>query len=393
MNTMKATDTFVTPTYNRLPVVMERGEGYYLYDQEGKKYLDFTAGIGVNALGYKHAQWVSATQNQLGQLQHISNLYYTGPAAEVAQKLCVQSGMDHMLFVNSGAESNEVAIKVARKYGHQTAPDKHKILTLKNSFHGRTIATLSATGQEAFHQHFGPFSEGFNHIETNDISDLHDKVTADVCAIMIEIVQGEGGVIPLNAAFIEEIASVCEQKDILLIVDEVQTGMGRTGKLFAYEHYDIKPDIVTCAKGLGNGLPIGGALLGQKVKDVLNPGDHGSTFGGNPVAAAGAKVVLDTLTEEFLNTVENNSVYLKEKLKALDDVEQVTGLGLMIGVAFKNSSAKEVMLKAKEEGVLFLTAKDKLRLLPPLIMDKAGIDLAVACLENILTTQKLEGVK
>lgn len=393
MNTMKATDTFVTPTYNRLPVVMERGEGYYLYDQEGKKYLDFTAGIGVNALGYKHAQWVSATQNQLGQLQHISNLYYTGPAAEVAQKLCVQSGMDHMLFVNSGAESNEVAIKVARKYGHQTAPDKHKILTLKNSFHGRTIATLSATGQDAFHQHFGPFSEGFDYIETNDIGDLHDKVTADVCAIMIEIVQGEGGVIPLDASFIEEIASVCEQKDILLIVDEVQTGMGRTGKLFAYEHYGIEPDIVTCAKGLGNGLPIGGALLGQKVKDVLNPGDHGSTFGGNPVAAAGAKVVLDTLTEEFLNTVENNSVYLKEKLEALDDVEQVTGLGLMIGVAFKNSSAKEVMLKAKEEGVLFLTAKDKLRLLPPLIMDKAGIDLAVACLENILTTQKLEGVK
>ena len=393
MNTMKATDTFVTPTYNRLPVVMERGEGYYLYDQEGKKYLDFTAGIGVNALGYKHAQWVSATQNQLGQLQHISNLYYTGPAAEVAQKLCVQSGMDHMLFVNSGAESNEVAIKVARKYGHQTAPDKHKILTLKNSFHGRTIATLSATGQEAFHQHFGPFSEGFDYIETNDIGDLHDKVTADVCAIMIEIVQGEGGVIPLDASFIEEIASVCEQKDILLIVDEVQTGMGRTGKLFAYEHYGIEPDIVTCAKGLGNGLPIGAALMGQKVKDVLNPGDHGSTFGGNPVAAAGAKVVLDTLTEEFLNTVENNSVYLKEKLEALDDVEQVTGLGLMIGVAFKNSSAKEVMLKAKEEGVLFLTAKDKLRLLPPLIMDKAGIDLAVACLENILTTQKLEGVK
>lgn len=393
MNTIKATDTFVTPTYNRLPVVMERGEGYYLYDQEGKKYLDFTAGIGVNALGYNHAQWVSATQNQLGQLQHISNLYYTGPAAEVAQKLCVQSGMDHMLFVNSGAESNEVAIKVARKYGHQTAPDKHKILTLKNSFHGRTIATLSATGQDAFHQHFGPFSEGFDYIETNDIGDLHDKVTADVCAIMIEIVQGEGGVIPLDASFIEEIASVCEQKDILLIVDEVQTGMGRTGKLFAYEHYGIEPDIVTCAKGLGNGLPIGAALMGQKVKDVLNPGDHGSTFGGNPVAAAGAKVVLDTLTEEFLNTVENNSVYLKEKLEALDDVEQVTGLGLMIGVAFKNSSAKEVMLKAKEEGVLFLTAKDKLRLLPPLIMDKAGIDLAVACLENILTTQKLEGVK
>lgn len=393
MNTIKVTDAYVTPIYNRLPVVFSKGEGYYLYDQKGKKYLDFTAGIGVNALGYNHAQWVAATQNQLGQLQHISNLYYTEPAAEVARKLCLQTGMDHVLFVNSGAESNEVAIKVARKYGHEKAADKHKILTLKNSFHGRTIATLSATGQDSFHQHFGPFSEGFDHIETNNISDLHEKVTGDVCAIMIEIVQGEGGVIPLNAAFIEEIASICEKKDILLIIDEVQTGMGRTGKLFAYEHYGIKPDIVTCAKGLGNGLPIGAALMGQKVKDVLKPGDHGSTFGGNPVATAGATVVLETLTDAFLNTVTENSHYLKEKLEALKNVEQVTGLGLMIGVTFKHMAAKDVMLKAKEEGVLFLTAKDKLRLLPPLIMDKEGIDLAVGCLETILKTQNLEDVE
>ncbi|OJF92195.1 aspartate aminotransferase family protein [Alkalibacterium sp. 20] len=393
MNTIKLTDTFVTPTYNRLPVVFEKGEGYYLYDQEGKEYLDFTAGIGVNALGYNHPQWITATQKQLGQLQHTSNLYYTEPGAKAAQKLCVQTGMEHVLFVNSGAEANEVAIKVARKYGHATAPEKHEILTLRNSFHGRTLATLSATGQDSFHQHFGPFSEGFDYIETNSVSDLHEKVTDKVCAIMIEIVQGEGGVIPLDVDFIEEIASVCEQKDILLIIDEVQTGMGRTGKLFAYEHYGIKPDIVTCAKGLGNGLPIGAALLGQKVKDVLQPGDHGSTFGGNPVATAGANVVLDSLTEEFLIAVEENSLYLKEQLEALDEVEQVSGLGLMIGVTFKNMTAKDVMLKAKEEGVLFLTAKDKLRLLPPLIIDKKGIDSGIACLKKIVTIHNLEGVK
>ncbi len=393
MNSIQLTNDYVTPTYNRMPIVVDKAEGYYIYDKNGQKYLDFTAGIGVNALGYNHPEWVKATQNQLSKLQHISNLYYTEPSAEVAQKLCLHTHMEHALFVNSGAESNEAAIKVARKYGHQQNEQKHDILTLTNSFHGRTVTTLSATGQESFHQFFGPFTEGFDYVEANNIDALHQKVTDQVCAIMIEIVQGEGGVVPLDADFIKEIADICKQKDILLIIDEVQTGIGRTGKLFAYEHYDIQPDIVTAAKGLGNGLPIGVAILGHKVKDVLQAGDHGSTFGGNPVASAGANVVLDTLTDDFLDTIEEKSAYLKQELEGLDGVESVSGLGLMIGVTFKHEKAKDIVLRAKEEGVLFLTAKDKLRLLPPLIIDKAAIDEALACLKKILKTEQMEVLK
>ncbi|GEL67636.1 aspartate aminotransferase family protein [Marinilactibacillus psychrotolerans] len=393
MNSIELTNTYVTPTYNRIPVVFEKAEGYYIYDQDGKKYLDFTAGIGVNSLGYHHPDWVEATQKQLSQLQHISNLYYTEPSAQVAEKLCLHTGMQHVLFVNSGAESNEIAIKVARKYGHEQSPDKHKILTLSNSFHGRTVTTLSATGQDTFHKFFDPFTEGFDFIETNSITDLHHKVDQDVCAIMIEIVQGEGGVVPLESDFIQAIADICNQKNILLIIDEVQTGIGRTGKLFAYEHYGLQPDIVTSAKGLGNGLPIGAAILGEKVKDVLEAGDHGSTFGGNPVVTAGANVVLETLTPAFLEKVHENSLYLIEKLEALDEVEEVTGLGLMIGITFKHTTAKEVLSKAKEEGVLFLTAKDKLRLLPPLIIDKAAIDEAVNCLDKVLKKEEAEVLK
>lgn len=393
MNSIQLTEEYVTPTYNRMPIVLDKAQGYYIYDQSGQKYLDFTAGIGVNSLGYNHPQWVKATQDQLSKLQHSSNLYYTEPSAEVAQKLCVHTKMAHALFVNSGAESNEVAIKVARKYGHQQNEKKQNILTLTNSFHGRTVTTLSATGQDSFHQFFGPFTKGFDFVEANNIKALNQKITDQVCAIMIEIVQGEGGVVPLNKDFINEIADLCKEKDILLIVDEVQTGIGRTGKVFAYEHYGLKPDIVTAAKGLGNGLPIGVALLGQKVKDVLEVGDHGSTFGGNPVVSAGANVVLDTLSEEFLKQVEDNSTYLKQELESLDEVESISGLGLMIGVTFKHEKAKDIVLRAREEGVLFLTAKDKLRLLPPLIIDKAAIDEAVFCLKKILKKEQMEVTK
>lgn len=393
MNSIQVTNDFVTPTYNRIPIVVDKADGYYIYDKNGQKYLDFTAGIGVNALGYNHPKWVGATQEQLQKIQHISNLYYTEPSAQVAQTLCMHTQMEHALFVNSGAESNEVAIKVARKYGHQQSEQKHTILTLTNSFHGRTVTTLAATGQDSFHQFFGPFTEGFDYVEANSIEALHDKVTDQVCAIMIEIVQGEGGVVPLDKEFINEIAGICQEKDILLIVDEVQTGIGRTGKLFAYEHYNIQPDIITAAKGLGNGLPIGAAILGEKVKDVLQPGDHGSTFGGNPVASAGANVVLDTLTEDFLESVQEKSAYLKEELEKLEEVESVSGLGLMIGVTFKQEKAKDIVLKAKEEGVLFLTAKDKLRMLPPLIIDKAAIDEALACLKKILKSEQVEVLK
>lgn len=391
MKTQQKTDSYITPTYSRLPLTIVKGDGYTLYDEDGKEYIDFTAGIGVNSLGYSHPDWVLATQQQLNHLQHISNLYYTDPSAEVAEKLCVSTGMSHVLFVNSGAESNEVAIKVARKWGHEQSESKHKILTLKNSFHGRTITTLSATGQDTFHQYFDPFTEGFDFVEPNNLKELEDKAEDDVCAIMIEVVQGEGGVVPLEKDFLKGIAKITEDQNILLIIDEVQTGIGRTGKLFAYQHFGLKPDIVTSAKGLGNGLPIGAAILGEKVQDVLNPGDHGTTYGGNPVAAAGANVVLDTLDEAFLASIEEKSQYLKQKLEALSGVKSVAGLGLMLGIEIKDLSAKEVLIKAMEEGVLFLTAKEKLRLLPPLIIDEAAIDTAVSILEKILQ-KEAEGV-
>lgn len=391
MNTKKKTDTYVTPTYARFPLTIVRGEGYLLYDDEGNDYIDFTAGIGVNSLGYGHEKWVAETQYQLETLQHMSNLFYTNPSAKVAEKLCDKTGMEHVLFVNSGAESNEVAIKVARKWGHQYSPTKHKILTLKNSFHGRTVTTLSATGQDSFHKHFYPFTEGFDFVEANNNKELLEKVDDDVCAIMIEVVQGEGGVIPLEKSFLEKVADITDKQDILLIIDEVQTGIGRTGKLFAYQHFGLKPDIVTSAKGLGSGLPIGAALLGEKVKDVLHPGDHGTTYGGNPVAAAGANVVLDTLDEAFLEAVTKNGELLKEKLEAIEEVKSVSGLGLMIGVEFKTVNAKEVISKAIKEGVLFLTAQERLRMLPPLIIDEAAIEKAVSTLETILQ-KKPEGV-
>ncbi|GAB2317988.1 aspartate aminotransferase family protein [Alkalibacterium sp. s-m-22] len=392
MNTIEMTNDYITPTYNRLDVVIQKAEGCTLTDEDGKTYLDFTAGIGVNSLGYNHKKWVEATQNQLSQLQHMSNLYYTKPAAELAGKLCQKSGMQHVLFVNSGAESNEVAIKTARKYGHETHKDKHKILTLKNSFHGRTVTTLSATGQDVFHKYFDPFTEGFDFIDADEPKQLLDKADDTVCAIMIEAIQGEGGVVPLKPEFTEAVSKVCQEKDILLIVDEVQTGIGRTGTLFAYEQLGLKPDIVTSAKGLGNGLPIGAVLFGEKVAHTLKAGDHGSTFGGNPVATAGANIVIDTLTEEFLDQVKEKGEYLKAQLEAIDEVAAVSGLGLMLGISLKSQSVKDVMLKAKEEGIMCLTAKDKLRLLPPLIVTRSEIDEAVACLKHILTVKEKETI-
>jgi len=392
MNTIEMTNDYITPTYNRLDVVIQKAEGCTLTDEDGKTYLDFTAGIGVNSLGYNHKKWVEATQNQLSQLQHVSNLYYTKPAAELAGKLCQKTGMQHVLFVNSGAESNEVAIKTARKYGHETHKDKHKILTLKNSFHGRTVTTLSATGQDVFHKYFDPFTEGFDFIDANEPTQIIDKADDTVCAIMIEAIQGEGGVVPLDTEFTEAVSKVCQEKDILLIIDEVQTGIGRTGTLFAYEQLGLKPDIVTSAKGLGNGLPIGAVLFGEKVADTLKAGDHGSTFGGNPVATAGANIVMDTLTEEFLDQVKEKGEYLKAQLEAIDEVAAVSGLGLMLGISLKSQSVKDVMLKAKEEGIMCLTAKGKLRLLPPLIVTRSEIDEAVACLKHILTVKEKEAI-
>lgn len=391
MSTVDKTNQFVTPTYGRVPLTIVKGEGYTLYDEKGQSYVDFTAGIGVNSLGYNHPEWVKATQDQLATLQHISNLYYTDPSATLAEKLIDKTNMEHVFFVNSGAESNELAIKVARKWGHQQTESKHKILTLENSFHGRTVTTLAATGQEKFHKHFYPFTSGFDYVKANNVEDLNEKMDEDVAAIMIEVVQGEGGIVPLDEEFLQSIQEITTTKEVLLIIDEVQTGIGRTGKFFSYEHYGLKPDIVTSAKGLGGGLPIGAVLFGERVKDVLKTGDHGTTYGGNPVATAGANVVVDTLDDSFLQEVTKKSNELTNKLLEIDGVESVEGLGLMLGITFKGISAKKVLQHAIDEGVLFLTAKDKLRLLPPLIIDEKAIDKAVLAVETILK-KEAEGV-
>lgn len=391
MSTIDKTNQFVTPTYGRVPLTIVKGEGYTLYDEKGQSYVDFTAGIGVNSLGYNHPEWVKATQEQLATLQHMSNLYYTDPSATLAEKLIQKTNMKHVFFVNSGAESNELAIKVARKWGHQHKESKHKILTLENSFHGRTITTLAATGQEKFHKHFNPFTEGFDYVEANNIADLKEKMDEDVAAIMIEVVQGEGGIVPLEEDFLQAIQEITSTKEVLLIIDEVQTGIGRTGKFFSYEHFGLHPDLVTSAKGLGGGLPIGAVFFGERVKDVLETGDHGTTYGGNPVATAGANVVIDTIDEAFLHSVAEKSNQLTEKLLAIEEVESVDGLGLMLGITFKHTSAKKVLQDAIDEGVLFLTAKDKLRLLPPLIIDEEAIDKAVSALEAVLK-KETEGV-
>lgn len=382
-------EQYVANTYARFPLMIERGEGVCVYDENGKKYLDFTSGIGVNSLGYGDKEWVQAVATQAGQLPHISNLYYTKPMLSVAEKLCKKSGMKKVFFANSGAEANEGAIKVARKYGNTKYEGKrNEILTLVNSFHGRTMTTLSATGQDSFHQDFHPFPTGFSYAKANDLEDVFAKVNENTVAIMLEIVQGEGGVIALENDFLKGIQSLCDEKDILLIVDEVQTGIGRTGKLFAYEHYGLHPDIVTAAKGLGGGLPIGAILMNERTEGVLCPGNHGSTFGGNPVACAGANVVLERMTPEFLQEVEAKGKYLRERLWKMPYVERVDGLGMMLGVQLKDLQGKDIVNACIPEGALFLTAKMKLRLLPPLTMSYEELEQGMDILEKVLTNWK-----
>ena len=301
-------------SYGRLDPVIVKGHGVYLYDQDNNKYLDFTSGIGVSSLGYDHKKWVEATSSQLGTLVHASNIFLTEPSVKLAKELTEKSKMKKIFFGNSGAEANEGAIKIARKYSFDKyGQGRNTILTLTQSFHGRTITTLKATGQEKFHQYFYPFTEGFNYVKANDLNDFKEKLTPDVCAIMLEAIQGEGGVIPLDKDFVQEVVKMCNEKDVLVIFDEVQCGIARTGKLFGYENFDVKPDVVTVAKGLGAGLPIGGFLCGEKVQDVFQPGDHGSTFGANPVVCAGALVVLDELcNEKSYNEISEKGAYVKE---------------------------------------------------------------------------------
>lgn len=390
MSDVKVNDqTYIAGTYARFDVVLSQGKGCKVYDEQGKEYIDLTAGIGVNSLGYANDEWAEAVSAQVHTLPHVSNLYYSKPDTEVARMLCTQTGFKKMFFANSGAEANEGAIKVARKYSSDKYGEgRNEIVTLVNSFHGRTITTLSATGQDNFHQHFHPFTQGFRYAIANDLEDMKQQINEHTCAVMMELIQGEGGVLPLDKEYVQSVAALCAQQDILLIIDEVQTGIGRCGTLYAYEQYAIHPDIVTTAKGLGNGLPIGGVLLSSKVENTLGPGDHGTTFGGNPVACAGAQVVLSHMKEDLFTHVCEMGEYMKERLLAMPHIVQVNGLGLMRGAVLDGALAKDVVNACLKEGLLLLTAKDKLRMLPPLTITKEELSAAMDILEKVLRTWK-----
>lgn len=375
----------IVGTYARYDLVADHGKGAVCVDEDGKEYIDFTAGIGVNSLGFCDEGWIKAVTKQLKKLQHVSNLFYSEPQTQVANILTERTGMKKAFFANSGAEANEAAMKAARKYSNNKyGNDINWILTLENSFHGRTMAAITATGQASYHKEFYPFVKHHMYCKPDDIEDLRRKVTDKTCAIMLEIVQGEGGVVNLEQAFVKEVEQLCQQKDMVFIVDEVQTGIGRAGKLFAYEYFGVKPDIVTFAKGIGGGLPIGGALFSEKVCDVLQPGNHGTTYGGNPVACAGALEVLSRMDEAFLKEVQEKGAYMKEKLSAMPEVASVSGMGLMMGVELKEKEAKKVVAEALEKGLMALTAKEKIRLLPPLTITYEEIDRGLKILEDVL---------
>lgn len=384
MDTKGLDSQYVAKAYNRFDVVLTHGKGATLYDENDKKYIDFGAGIGVNAFGCADEKWIKAVEEQLGKVQHTSNLYYTEPCARLAKLLCEKSGMKKVFFGNSGAEANEGAIKFARKYSFDKYGEgRSTIITLQNSFHGRTITTLAATGQDSFHTVFGPFTQGFKYCPANDVEALRNMATDDVCAIMFECVQGEGGVNNLDMDFVKAAADIANEKDILLVVDEVQTGNGRTGRYFAYQNFGITPDIVTTAKGLGGGLPIGAVLFGEKLKDTVAPGTHGSTFGGNPVVAAGACSIVERIDDEFLEKVREKSEYIRSFLAKVKGVKSVTGMGLMLGVEIEKNAA-ETAKECLAEGLLVLTAKTKIRLLPPLNISEEELTQGLNILKGVL---------
>lgn len=379
-NIMDLTNTYIAKTYNRTPVQLVRGEGSLAYDTEGKRYIDLGTGIAVNIFGIADPMWMQAVTAQLSCLQHTSNIYYSEPAARLAQMLCQRTGMERVFFSNSGAEANECAIKTARRRAYLTYGDESHstIITLKGSFHGRTITTLSATGQDSFHTEFGPFTPGFVYAQPGDMEDLRRLADSHgCCAVMLETIQGEGGIHVLDGAYIQAVWQLCQERDMLLIIDEVQTGNGRCGKLYSYMHYDITPDIVTTAKGLGGGLPIGATLLGSRCADVLTPGSHGSTFGGNPAVAAGAASILSRIDDALLAGVLHREELIREALADAPGVLEITGRGLMLGIRC-TKPAGEIMTRAAEKGVLVLTAKDKVRLLPALNIPE---DLLLEALE------------
>lgn len=384
--TLKSIDKqYVLNTYNRFDLHLVEGKGSIVKDENGKEYIDLTSGIGVTAFGIADEKWVEAVTAQLATLQHTSNLYYTTPCAMLAKAICEKTEMSKVFFSNSGAEANECAIKVARKYASDKGYDRYNILTLNNSFHGRTLATLSATGQEHYHELFNPLPSGFVHADANDIDDVIATAKENnVCAIMIECVQGEGGVVRLDTDFVKAIYSYAVENDILFIVDEVQTGNGRTGELYAYMNYSIKPDVFTTAKGLGGGLPIGACVVGEKAQNVLGFGDHGSTYGGNPVACAGALSVFERLDDNLLTEVKYKSQYIFDELSKCDGVEAVSGMGLMIGIKTKKPVG-DIIKECMKNGVLTLSAKDKLRLLPALNIDLETLNKAVEVIKSAVS--------
>ncbi|MBQ4348620.1 MAG: aspartate aminotransferase family protein [Clostridia bacterium] len=381
-------ESYVAHTYGRFPVAIKEGKGALCKDFDGKEYVDFSSGIGVNSLGFCNEGWVNAVTKQLTTLQHISNLYYTEPCTNAAKLLCEKTGMKKVFFSNSGAESNEGAIKCARKYSFEKYGEgRNKVITLVNSFHGRTVTTLAATGQDVFHKYFYPFTEGFAYAEANNLDALKKALDGSVCAVMMELIQGEGGVMPLDKAFVKEVEALCKEKDIILIIDEVQTGVGRTGKLFCFQNYDITPDIVTTAKGIGGGLPLGCVMFGEKTENVFGPSDHATTFGGNPVATAGAEYILTTMDDKFLSEVTAKGEYMRENILTMPHVEGIDGLGLMMGIRLSDGiKSADVVKKAIEYGALLLTAKAKVRLLPPLNITYDEIDRGLEALEKALSS-------
>jgi len=378
-------DTYVASTYKRFPVEITGGKGSLVYDDEGKEYIDLGSGIAVTSFGIADDEWKSAVIAQLGKVQHTSNLYYTEPCAVLAQKLCEKTGMKKVFFGNSGAEANECAIKAARKYAaEKKGAEYNVIITLWNSFHGRTLTTLAATGQEHYHELFQPLTPGFAHVHANDIAELEEAFkTYKVAGVLIECVQGEGGVLPVDAEYVKAVRRLTEENDAVMMVDEVQTGNGRTGKLYAYMNYGVQPDVVSTAKGLAGGLPLGATLLSEKLQGVFSYGDHGSTFGGNPVCSAGAISVLDRLTDEFLAEVRKKSEYIFKAFEGAEGITSVSGMGLMIGLKTVKP-AGEVVGECMKNGVLCLTAKDKVRLLPALnipmeLLEKSVEVIKAAC--------------
>ncbi len=378
---IKEDKQYIAGTYSRFPVAFKEGKGCKLYDYDGKEYIDCGSGIAVNIFGVNDEEWKDAVTAQLNSIQHASNLYYTEPQARLAELLCRRTGAGKVFFGNSGAEANECAIKAARKYGEEHGGRK-QIITLKNSFHGRTIATLAATGQDAFHRHFGPFPDGFVYADP-DLDGIEKCLSGDTCAVMIECIQGESGVNVLGADFVKGVEKLCRERDILLICDEVQTGNGRTGYLYAYMAYGISPDIVTTAKGLGGGLPIGACMMFGRCSGILGPGDHGSTFGGNPVACAGACSIVERIDDKLLEDVRGKGAYFMAGLKEIEGVRSVSGMGLMIGIETERPAA-EIAGECLKRGLLVLTAHSKVRLLPPLTISKEQIDFALKILKEVI---------